>query len=231
MKRVVMLASWSWSTNGSATITNTTDKSPSVTGFVDGEVFTVVITDANGCTSSAQTTITVYPEPTASASNSGPVCYDETSFTLNETGGDATSWSWSSNGSATITNTGDQNPTVTGFVDGEIFTVVITDANGCTSSDQTTITIDGEPTATANNNGPVCYDVMSMSLSETGGSAVSWAWSSDGSATITNTTQPESNHKRICRWRSIYSGHYRCKWMYIKRSNNHHSKSRTNSNC
>jgi hypothetical protein len=144
--------SWSWSTNGSATITNTTDKSPSVTGFVDGEVFTVVITDANGCTSSAQTTITVYPEPTASASNSGPVCYDETSFTLNETGGDATTWSWSSDGSATITNTGDQNPTVTGFVDGEIFTVVITDANGCTSSDQTTITIDGEPTATANNN-------------------------------------------------------------------------------
>jgi hypothetical protein len=58
-----------------------TSQNPTVTGFVDGEVLTVVITDINGCTSSETTTVTVYPEPTATASNSGPVCYDVTSIT------------------------------------------------------------------------------------------------------------------------------------------------------
>jgi hypothetical protein len=38
-------------------------------------------------------------------------------------------------------NNAAQNPTATGFVDGEVFTVVVTDANGCTSSAQTTITV------------------------------------------------------------------------------------------
>jgi hypothetical protein len=180
--------SWAWSSDGSATITNTTSQNPIISGFVDGEVFTVVITDVNGCTSSDQTTITVNPEPTVTASNNGPVCYDETSISLNETGGDASSWSWSSNGSATITTATSQIPTATGFVDGEVFTVVITDANGCTSSAQTTITVDAEPTATASNNGPVCYDQTSITLNETGGDASSWSWSSNGSATITTAT-------------------------------------------
>jgi hypothetical protein len=180
--------SWSWTSDGSATIMNATDQNPTISGFVDGEVFTVVITDANGCTSSASTTITVDTEPTATAENDGPVCYDATSMSVNETGGDAVSWSWTSDGSATITNATDQTPTISGFVDGEVFTVVITDANGCTSSASTTITVDAEPTATAVNDGPVCYDATSMSVNETGGDAVSWSWTSDGSATITNAT-------------------------------------------
>ena len=124
-------------------------------GFVDGEVFTVLITDSNGCTSSDQTTVTVYAEPTATAGNSGPVCYDVANINLSETGGDAVSWAWTSDGSASFSSNTAQNPTISGFADGEIFTVVVTDANGCTSSASTTVTVYLEPTATASNSGPV----------------------------------------------------------------------------
>ncbi|MCH7785834.1 MAG: hypothetical protein IIB06_10540, partial [Bacteroidetes bacterium] len=95
--------------------------------------------------------VTINIGTVAIATNSGPVCCDATSMSLDETGGFAVSWNWSSNGSAVITNTTDQNPTVTGFVDGEIFTVMITDANGCSVSDTTTITVEDTIDPTASN--------------------------------------------------------------------------------
>ena len=180
--------SWSWTSNGSATFNDSTSQNPTVTGFVDGEEFTVTITDSNGCTSTDTTTVTVYEEPTAIASNNGPVCYDTTTITLNETGVDADSWSWTSNGSATFNDSTSQNPTVTGFVDGEEFTVTITDSNGCTSTDTTTVTVYEEPTAIASNNGPVCYDTTTITLNETGVDADSWSWTSNGSATFNDST-------------------------------------------
>jgi hypothetical protein len=179
---------WSWSTDGSANFNNNTIQNPTITNFTDGETFTVTVTDANGCTGTSQTTITVYPEPTVVVANGGPVCYDATSVSLNETGGDAVTWSWSTNGSAFFSNNTAQNPNVSNFVDGEVFTVEVTDANGCTSSASTTLTVNSEPTATASNNGPVCGDVTSVSLSETGGDAVTWSWSSNGSSFFSNSS-------------------------------------------
>ncbi len=173
---------WAWSSNGAADFNDASAQSPSVTNFVDGEVFTVVITDGNGCISSDSTTIILFPEPTAQATNDGPVCYSVTSFFLNETGGDATQWTWSSNGTAVISDTSVQNPSVTGFVDGEVFTVVITDGNGCITLDTTTIILLPEPTTQATNNSPVCYDTTNITLNETGGDATQWAWGSDGAA-------------------------------------------------
>ncbi len=136
--------SWSWSSNGAAVITTGSDQNPTITGAVDGEVFTVTGTDANGCAASAQTTISFYTSPTVTAANSGPAC-SGASFTVNETGGDVNSWNWTSSGGAVITSSGDQSPTITSAVDGEVFTVTGTDANGCIATDQTTITIVPQP--------------------------------------------------------------------------------------
>jgi hypothetical protein len=88
--------------------------------------------------------------PTATASNSGPVCSNVTSISLNETGGDAVSWSWTTDGSAVFSSATAQNPTVTGFVDGEKFTVNILDAVGCPASANTTIKVYPNPTVTVN---------------------------------------------------------------------------------
>ena len=76
--------------------------------------------------------MTVYPEPTCSVRTGGIICFGDVLY-LFEEGGNATSWSWSTNGSAIIDDPTLQNPTVTGAANGEIFKVVITDANNCTS--------------------------------------------------------------------------------------------------
>ncbi len=93
-----------------------------------------------GCTGSVTQTITVNSNPNVIASNSGPVCVGE-SFELNETGGEAVSWLWESDGDAVITDADSQNPTVTNAVDGEVFTLTITDINNCKNTDQTTVII------------------------------------------------------------------------------------------
>ena len=91
-----------------------------VTNVSDGEIFTVTVTDANGCSSTCTTVAVVNATPTAAASNSGPIC-DGATLDLMETGGDAVAWSWSSSGTAAFNNPNIQNPQATGVVDGEIF--------------------------------------------------------------------------------------------------------------
>lgn len=77
---------------------------------------------------------------TAVAGNSGPICAGE-AVVLYETGGDAVSWVWSSSGNALFDDHTLQSPTATGAVDGEVFTVRITDAVGSTAEATTRVTV------------------------------------------------------------------------------------------
>jgi gliding motility-associated-like protein len=130
-----------WSLNGTP-IGGATNQTLIVSASGD---YTVVVT-SGGCTSlaSAVTTVTANAIPTVTATNDGPICIGGT-FNLGEIGGDAVSWAWSSSGGATITANTDQSPIVTGAVDGEVFTVVITDANTCTNSVNTAISVIQSP--------------------------------------------------------------------------------------
>ena len=131
----------------------------------------MVITDSNGCESTCSTTVVVNAVPTCTASNNGPVCSGE-DVTLMETGGDATSWSWSGPSGFTSTL---QDPVVSPAVAG-VYTVVVTDSNGCESTCSTTVVINALPTCMAGNSGPVCSG-EDVTLMESGGDATSWSWS------------------------------------------------------
>jgi hypothetical protein len=61
-----------------------------------------------------------------------PQCDGDIQF--NEVGGDASSWNWSSSVAATFDDSSIQNPIVSELVDGEVITVDIIDAEGCTNS-------------------------------------------------------------------------------------------------
>jgi gliding motility-associated-like protein len=61
-----------------------------------------------------------------------PQCPGDIQF--NEEGGDASSWNWSSSVAATFDDSSIQNPIVSELVDGEVITVDIIDAEGCTNS-------------------------------------------------------------------------------------------------
>ena len=130
-----------WSLNGTP-IGGATAQTYAATASGD---YTVVVV-SGGCTSaaSAVTTVTVNSVPAVSPTNDGPICIGGT-FNLDEVGGNAVSWTWSTSGGATITSNTDQSPSVTGAVDGEVFTVVVTSANTCTSTANTTVSVIQSP--------------------------------------------------------------------------------------
>jgi hypothetical protein len=138
--------------------------------------YTVTGTDANGCTNTAQTTVTVNALPTVTAPANQTVC-SGTNVTLN--GGGASTYAWNngvSNGVAFPANA-----TTT-------YTVTGTDANGCTNTAQTTVTINALPTVTAPANQTVC---SGTSVTLSGSGAISYAWNNgvqDGVVFIPNAT-------------------------------------------
>ncbi len=126
------------------------------------QTYTVTGTDGNGCSNTAQVSVTVNPIPTVTANASETSVCPNTSVTL--TGGGALSYTWSG-----------------GIVDGESFipsatdtyTVTGTDANGCSSTADVTVTILVEPTVNAGNDFTVCENTQ-VTLTATGASSYSW---------------------------------------------------------
>ncbi|MCP9769291.1 hypothetical protein EGI22_15365, partial [Lacihabitans sp. LS3-19] len=111
--------------------------------------------------------------------------------TVNFTGSGGVSYNWS--GPNTFISN-DQNPTITNVViaSGGIYTLTVTDANGCTATAQTTITINPLPLPTAGNDSPICLG-GTLNLNATGGTSYSWSGpdgfsSSSQNPQIINTT-------------------------------------------
>jgi hypothetical protein len=111
-------------------------------------VYTVTITDSNGCSTTATTTVTEDIEaPTADAGNNISIC-DGATTTIGSTSVAGITYQWSTSGSdingATNSNY-DASPTTT-----TTYTLTATASNGCTDSDDVTVTVLPAPTASAN---------------------------------------------------------------------------------
>ncbi len=124
-------------------------------------------TDGNGCTNSAQTTITVNPLPVVTTGSYGPVCIDAADITLI---GSPVGGTWS--GTGVTGNSFDPS------VGTQTVTYTYTDGNGCTNSAQTTITVNPLPVVTTGAYGPVCIDAADIVLN--GGMPVGGTWSGTG---------------------------------------------------
>jgi gliding motility-associated-like protein len=120
------------------------------------------------------------------ASNTSPIC-DGAPLQVNETGGAATSWTWTSNGAAVFSSTTAQNPTITGAVDGEIFSVTASNASGCTHTVQTTVTIYPISSLSLVSTDPVsCTGTDGIiAVNGTGTGTLSWTGTASGSANVT----------------------------------------------
>ncbi len=123
---------------------------------VGTQVLTYTYSDANGCSDTDQTTITVNPLPTAIAGTYGPVCIDGADITL---AGLPAGGVWTGTG---VSGTGPYvfDPSV----GTQVLTYTYSDANGCSDADQTTITVNPLPTAIAGTYGPVCIDGADITL-------------------------------------------------------------------
>ena len=129
---------WTWSpdpTLSSYSISNPI-ASPSVT-----TTYTTIIEYACGFLGYDTVVVNVNPLPVVFADNNGPVCVDETLLLMS---GDGVSYSWS--GPMSFTS-GNQNPQID-FVTpemGGIYSVTVTDINGCSAETTTLVVVDEGP--------------------------------------------------------------------------------------
>jgi len=165
--------SYLWSTAATTSVINVT---PNTT-----TTYTVAGMAANGCTSTAISTVSVTPLPVPIAGNNGPLCVGA-NLQLNVNAG--TTWAWAGpNGFINMT----QNPNILAVTLNEagVYTVIAT-VGSCTGIATTSVTINALPLPTASNNGPVCEGV-GLTFNGTGGTFYNW---SGPSGFVSNSQTP-----------------------------------------
>jgi gliding motility-associated-like protein len=119
---------------------------------------TYTFTPASGeCANEADLTIVVNPNPIPTASNTGPVCAGA-SVNLNAEPDGMSSYSWS--GPAGFSSSVQAPVIVTdssGNNDG-IYTLLVTDSNGCTAEATTPLTVNLNPTISTTLTDPLCFE-------------------------------------------------------------------------
>ncbi|MDQ3051717.1 MAG: proprotein convertase P-domain-containing protein [Bacteroidota bacterium] len=128
-------------------------------------------TNANGCSGSATSSITVNAAPVVSLASFQPVCSNATSYTL--TGGSPSGGIYSGAG----VSSGIFNPSVAG-VGTHIITYSYTNANGCSGFANSSITVNTVPVVTLAPFSSVCSNVAAFTL--TGGSPSGGTYSGPG---------------------------------------------------
>ncbi len=164
---------YSWSPSGTG---------PNPTGLPAGQ-YTVVITDANGCTTVQTTNITQPLALNVSTTSSGSSCGSSANGTASATpsGGTAPySYSWSTSPVQTT-------PSVSNLPGGT-YVVTITDANGCTTQGTVTIPTSTQPNANFSYVPAVTCEGISFKFFDASTQTLSWYWDF-GHDNMTSTQQ------------------------------------------
>jgi gliding motility-associated-like protein len=146
------------------------------TGLTAGTIYTVTATDANNCTASNTISVT---QPTAVIANVFNI-RDVSCFNAN----DGAVYSTGTGGTGVFTfawSNGINNDTITGLAAGTVYTVTVTDANGCTATNTISVTQPAQLTVNTNliqnvscfggNNG------AAFATAAGGAGTVNYAWS------------------------------------------------------
>ncbi|OWY24109.1 hypothetical protein C7N43_23650, partial [Sphingobacteriales bacterium UPWRP_1] len=160
--------SYSWSGPGSFT---STAQNPVRTGasLTMAGTYTVTVTNASGCSSVANTVVSVVGSTTASISGNNSFC---TGGTINLTASSGTSYSWAGPNGFASTNAGISLSPVTAAMAGT-YTVTVSNGGGCTASASKTITVSASPTVVVSGSSSLCAG-STITLTATGGSTYVW---------------------------------------------------------
>ncbi|MBI3500523.1 MAG: gliding motility-associated C-terminal domain-containing protein [Bacteroidetes bacterium] len=150
----------------------------SATGLSAG-TYTVVVTDASGCSNLQTITIAQPPAVTATLSSTPANCgTSDGTATANPSGGNAPfTYVW---------NNFQGTQTATGLSSGT-YSVIITDANGCSQTFSVSVGLTGGPKAVAGTSSAIPFG-SSVQLSSSGGTTYSWFPS--GGLSCTNCANP-----------------------------------------
>ena len=129
--------------------------------------YTLTGTDVNGCSDTAQVTVTVNQLPAISAGADQSICVGSTA-SLTATGGATYLWSPATDLSCVTCS----NPAATPATS-TVYTVTGTDLNGCVNTDQLVVTVNPLPVVDAGQDQTVCNGTTAQQLA-TGASTYTW---------------------------------------------------------
>ncbi len=165
---------------------------PNISNPVANPISTTTYTlqeiDASGCVFTDQVTVTVNTAPpNANAGSDVTINCAIPTTTLNASGG--VSYSWSP--TAGLSNPNIRNP-VANPSSTTTYTVTVTGSNGCTATDQVTITVDKAP-PTANAGADVTTTCITPTAQLNGSGGVSYSWSPSTGLSNANVFNPVAN--------------------------------------
>lgn len=169
--------SWTWSP--STGLSNVNAQFPTADPTVT-TTYTVTADDGTGCLATDDVTVVVSPLPVAFAGFDQGVCAGNFAQ-LNASGGVSYVWTPASG----LSNSNISNPVVTFSSDTVTYSVVVTDAIGCSSSDTVTVWQEPLPVAVAGPDTTICFG-QSAQLFAGGGQTYIWS----PAAGLNNTTIP-----------------------------------------
>ncbi|MDP4227925.1 MAG: immunoglobulin domain-containing protein, partial [Bacteroidota bacterium] len=166
--------SYSWSATSGGGLTNTNIANPTASPS-NSSTYTVVITDANGCSSSGQVDVQVNAKPTAAINYQNVIC-EGTSTTLVATGGVAsgsnTGYLWNTGATADVIAVSPSTTTA--------YSVTVTNSYGCTDSRTVMLTVRPKPGVDAGIDQVICAGEKATLHATTGVSGVvsdGYTWS------------------------------------------------------
>ena len=145
-------------------------------------IYTVTITDSNGCTASASTAVSLLLPPTATASSNGPICEGQTAMIMASGG---TSYAWlSPAGSSTLQTITLENTSIN---KAGIYTVTVTGANGCTATAATLLEIKETPDISISGDTQLCTG-ETTTLDAGAGYTGGYMWSNGDTTNLTTVS-------------------------------------------
>lgn len=175
-------ASYSWTNSN---INNANSATPTVFPPTTS-IYTLTVTDGNGCTDTEDIQVNVFPLTPANAGANTGLC-QQGSVSLQASGGVNYAWS-PANG---LSSTTVANPTTTTLIP-RTYTVTVTDANGCSESDQVFVDVFPLPITSAGPDRALCEGLsVQIGSNPTGPAGSTFIWSPDASLndpTLANPT-------------------------------------------
>lgn len=177
--------SYSWFGPDGWTSSSQSPNRPGSTSVMAG-TYTVTVTNSDGCTATATTTIVLNNNPTAFASNDGPYCAGE-NIELSATGGNTYNWSGPGGWSSTQQDPTRANATL---AMAGLYSVTVVDGNSCTAVANTTVTVNANPVVEAGNNQAIAYGTTTVLNAYASGGSGNYSYSWSPSALLTNSSVP-----------------------------------------
>lgn len=165
---VAASTSYTWSGPNSFS-SNLQNPSISNVASLEGGVYTVSVTNANGCVNSNTTNVVISPLPVITPTNNGPYCEGAT---IQLSVGAASTYTWSG---PSVFNSNLQNPTIPAsqLINGGVYSVTVANAGGCIASGTTAVTVNALPSPTATSNSPIC-ETNALNFNGSGGTTYTW---------------------------------------------------------